>query len=123
MASSPQTTAARLRTAGEDPRLPALLLGLLSLAAFVLILVLGRHATFFFDEWDFVLGRQGHSADVFLKPHNEHISVIPVLVYKAFFETVGLEHHWPYLAVLALMHVAVAACGFVLARRRVGPWI
>ena len=99
-----------------------MLLGLLSLVAFVVILVLGRDMTFYYDEWNFVLGRAGHSADVFLKPHNEHISVVPVLVYKVLFNTVGLEHHWPYLAVLALMHIALGICVFVLARRRVGPW-
>src|SRR3954453_6450449 len=114
MASRPRTASARLRTVGADPRLPVVLLGVFSLAAFVLILVLGGHGTFFFDEWDFVLGRQGPSPAGFLRPHNEHISVVPVLVYKAFFETVGLAHHWPYLAVLALMHVAVAVCVFVL---------
>ena len=103
-------------------RLPVALLCLLSLVAFALILFVGRGMTFYFDEWDFVLGRTGHSADVFLKPHNEHISVVPVLVYKVLFKTVGLEHHWPYLAVLALMHVALGICVFVLARRRVGPW-
>lgn len=105
-----------------DPRLPVALLGLLSLGAFVLILVLGRGLTFFYDEWTFVLTRAGHSADVFLRPHNEHISVIPVIVYKVLFKTVGLEHHWPYLAVLALMHVSLGICVFVLAQRRVGPW-
>ena len=99
-----------------------MVLGLLSLVAFALILVLGRDTTFYFDEWDFVLGRAGHSADVFLKPHNEHISVVPVLVYKVLFKNVGLAHHWPYLAALALMHVALGMCVFVLARRRVGPW-
>ena len=112
----------RHRRLNPDPRLPVVLLGLLSLVAFVLILVLGRDITFYYDEWDFVLGRAGHSADVFLKPHNEHISVVPVLVYKVLFKTVGLEHHWPYLVVLALMHVALGISVFVLARRRVGPW-
>ena len=116
------TTTQRVRLAGEDPRLPVVLLGLVSLVAFVLVLVLGRNSTFFYDEWNFVLERSGHSAKVFLRPHNEHISVVPIFIYKVLFATAGLEHHWPYLAVLALMHIGVAVCVFVLASRRVGPW-
>ena len=59
---------------------------------------------------------------MFLKPHNEHISVVPVAIYKVLLQVVGVAHHWPYLAVLALMHCALGAGVFVLARRRVGGW-
>ena len=83
---------------------------------------LGRGVGFYFDEWNFLLERRGHSAAVFLKPHNEHISVVPVAIYKVLLQVVGLAHHWPYLAVLALMHCALGAGVFVLARRRVGGW-
>jgi hypothetical protein len=83
---------------------------------------LGRGIGFFYDEWDFVLGRQGHSLDVFLKPHNEHVALMPVIVYKVLFSAVGLGHHWPYLAVLAAMHVLLGIGVYLLARPRVGAW-
>ena len=47
---------------------------------------------------------------------------MPVAIYKVLLQVVGLAHHWPYLAVLALMHCALGAGVFVLARRRVGGW-
>jgi hypothetical protein len=104
------------------PSAPLVALGAVVVAAFALILYLGRGVGFFFDEWNFVLDRQGHSLDAFLKPHNEHISLVPVLVYKVLFNVVGLSHHWPYLAVLGVMHAGLGVGVFLLARARVGAW-
>ena len=108
--------------AARSPRAPVAGLAAACVAAFGLIMFLGRGVGFYFDEWNFLLERRGHSADVFLKPHNEHISVVPVAIYKVLLQVVGVGHHWPYLAVLALMHCALGAGVFVLARRRVGGW-
>jgi hypothetical protein len=96
-------------------------LALVTLAAFVLILYLGRGEIFYFDEWNFVLDRRGHTAGAFLEPHNEHIVVVPVIIYKLLLQTSGLAHHWPYLMVLALMHLGVGLGVFLLIRPRLGP--
>jgi len=104
-------------------RRPVVAMVALSVLALAAYMVAGRHVGFFYDEWDFVLGRQAWTADAVLQPHNEHISVLPVLAYKALFDTVGLHHHWPYRALLALLYAGCGLVVFLLARRRVGGWM
>ncbi len=83
---------------------------------------------FFADEWEFIVRRsrpQGlsHILDVYLKPHNEHWSTIPLLVYRAVFGVVGLKAYWPYLIVLFVSHLGLA---WLISRQlladRVGLW-
>jgi hypothetical protein len=95
----------------------AVLLG----AAGVFVLWETRGSYFWFDEWVWIADRRELSAASFLEPHNQHLSLLPVAIYRALFETVGLEHYLPY----RLVHVATyLACGlavFLYARPRVGP--
>ena len=76
---------------------------------------------FFADEWEFITTRSrpgirhvGQFADVLFRPHNEHWSTLPIIVYRAVFGLVGLKAYWPYLVVLLALHCAV---GVLLARR------
>ena len=94
----------------------------LAVLAFAGIMVAGRRIDIFFDEWSFVLDRRAWTASAFLHPHNEHISVLPVLVYKLWFATFGLAHHWMLRAVLAALYVGCGVAVYLLARRRIGPW-
>ncbi len=94
----------------------------LAVLAFAGIMVAGRRIDIFFDEWSFVLDRRAWTASAFLHPHNEHISVLPVLVYKLWFGIFGLAHHWMLRAVLAALYVGCGVVVYLLARRRVGPW-
>ena len=48
--------------------------------------------------------------------------LVPVIVYKVLLAVVGLGHHWPYLAALALMHVGLGVGVYLLASRRLGGW-
>ena len=93
----------------------------LSGAAAAKIFIVGRGLNFFYDEWSFVLYRRGHGLDTFLEPHNGHLSLIPVVMYKLLFEFVGLEHYGPYRLTVIALHVACAYLLFLLLRRRVGP--
>ena len=43
-----------------------------------------------------------------LVPHNENLSLVPVLMYWTLFHTVGLTY-WPYRLMIALAEVIVAA--------------
>jgi len=74
-----------------------------------LLLVQMRGLSFFQDEWDFVLLRRGFSAHVLLTPHNEHLSLVPILVYKAMLGAFGATSYAPFkaLAVLDLVLLAV----------------
>jgi hypothetical protein len=111
-----------LASAARHRNAPTVSLTAIAVVAFVLLMYLARGVGFYFDEWNFVLDRVGHSPKVFLEPHNEHIAVLPVFVYKVLLELFGLDHHWPFLVVLLVMHVLLGVGVYLLARPRVGPW-
>ena len=89
----------------------------------VLLLYAGRHLTFFYDEWAWIEQRRGGALSTYLDPHNGHLSLFPVVVYKLLFALVGLRHYTPYRAVGVAVHVLCGALLYVLVRRRVGPWL
>jgi hypothetical protein len=79
-----------------------------------------RGTTLWFDEWQWALERRGGDVDTYLRPHNEHLSLVPVAVYKALFATVGIERSIPYRAVLVVAQALCAAIVYAYARPRVG---
>jgi hypothetical protein len=93
------------------------------LFAGLFILWAGRGTTFLYDEWAIVLGRRGADLDTYLRPHNEHLIVLDVAVYKALFATVGTGSYWPYRLVVALLHVVLIVLVYTFAKRRVGPLV
>lgn len=93
---------------------------MLAALTLALLMYLTRAVGFYYDEWNFVLDRSGNAPGVFLRPHNEHISIVPVLIYKALIAIFGLNHHWPFMAALAAMHVGLGCAVYALARPRVG---
>lgn len=69
---------------------------------------LDRNLWFFGDEWDFLTRRGLHGAYFSLwAPHNEHWSVLPILLWRAVYSLAHLSSYWPYLVPLLLAHVAV----------------
>ena len=101
-------------------RIVAVYLFVVSSLTAAAILWAGRGTTFFSDEWEFVVVRRGWTLDTFFGPHGEHVVVLPVVLYKTLFETVGLNAYWPYRCVLLLVHLACVWLVFRLAGRRVG---
>lgn len=95
-------------------------LALLSFVAFVLIYRKGLGTTFYYDEWNFVMNRRAWDLDTFLRAHNEHFSLVPVLIFKVLFATVGLDSYGVYRALLLVVHLTVVVLLFMYARRRVG---
>lgn len=93
----------------------------LAVIAFITILTMGMGMTFFADEWAFIESRSLGDPATWLPPHNEHWSTLPILVYRAMVETIGIGSYLPYLAVVALLHLVVAGCVYVLLERRTGP--
>jgi hypothetical protein len=82
-----------------------------------------RGTTLFSDEWGWALERRGGGLDTFLKPHNEHFSLIPVALYKLLFVTVGLGDNGPYRAMVVAGQLTCVALVFVYAKRRVGSYL
>ena len=95
------------------------MVGIVTAAAFVLILWLGRGMTFFADEWAVIIARP-ISFDSFLQPFNEHWLGVTTLVYRLFLERIGLTTYLPYLALLLGLHVIVVLEVYLLARRSAG---
>ena len=90
----------------------------LCVAAFVRYDRIGRGLTFFFDEWDWVITRHSGVRSLLLA-HNGHFSLVPALVFRALFKTVGLGNYAPYRHVGLLVHIAVAsALALIVGRRR-----
>jgi hypothetical protein len=82
---------------------------LLTLAfATVVLAVANRNQWFFGDEWAFIASRGPGFAELDLfRPHNDHWSTIPLLVYWALLSLVGLKSYLPYAAALAVMHLGL----------------
>ena len=93
-------------------------------AAWALIAHLGNYFWFHGDEWDFLVTRNAGDIGDLLRPHNEHISVLPILVYRALWHLFGLHSYDPYqLCVIALHLTAAVLLRAVMRRSGVNPWI
>ncbi|NLD77355.1 MAG: hypothetical protein GX643_11885 [Acidimicrobiales bacterium] len=116
------TPAGRWRPRREHLPL-AFFVGLLVVAVPVLFHA-GRHQWFFLDEFDFLAGRDLRSFDDLFRPHNEHWSTPPIVVYRLLFRIVGLNSYAPYLALSIGAHLAlVCLLRRVMRRSGVDPWI
>jgi hypothetical protein len=89
-------------------------------AAAVFLYVQTRGTTLWQDEWVWALYRRGDSAATFLDPHNQHLSLIPLAVYRLLFATAGLGDYRPYRIVVIGAHASCVVLLYVYARRRVG---
>jgi hypothetical protein len=95
-------------------------LALLSLLAFLLLYRKGFGTTFYYDEWNFLMNRRDWTIGTFLEPHNEHLSLVPIVLYKLLFVTVGIDDYAPYRVAVLLAHLLCVALLFLLVKRRVG---
>ena len=100
-----------------------MLLAAVFISAVIVIMHAGRDTTFAMDDWTWVQGRISWRPHIFLYPHNEHLSALPIFVYKVLFETVGLAHYWVWRLVAVAFDLTCAGLLFVFVRRRLGPWL
>ena len=107
----------------EPAILTWLALGALLVIGAVFLFYETRGTTFWFDEWLWALERHGGGVDSLLRPHNGHLSLIPVAVYKLLFNTAGLDDYAPYRAAVIACHLAYVALLFVYVRRRLGGYL
>ncbi len=104
------------------PRGEALAWGALTVllcAGAVLCLRDTRGTTLTFDEWDWVQHRRGDSLSTFLSPHNGHLSLLPLLIYRLLFATAGLQHYVVYRLLVVALHLLCVGLLYVYLRRRV----
>jgi len=82
-----------------------------------------RDTTFWFDEWTWVLDRRRGDLDSLLEPHNGHLSLVPVAIYKALFASAGLTDYGPFRALIIAAHLVCVALVFAYVRKRVGDFV
>ncbi|HET7417578.1 MAG TPA: hypothetical protein VFJ61_08145 [Solirubrobacterales bacterium] len=102
---------------------PLILLAAALLASGLMLLVLTHELTFFQDTWEFLMNRRELTADNLLRPHNEHIVLIPVAIELALLHVFGMSSALPEYLLLITMVLVAATLLFVYAQRRVGPWL
>lgn len=102
---------------------PTLLFAAAAAVSAGLLLLLGSRLTFLLDDWEFLVYRPGFTDEAILGPHNEHIVVIPILVYKALLATAGMDSALPYRAVSTALFIISVALLYVYLRRRIGAWL
>lgn len=95
-------------------------LGILLAFSGVFFIRLTRGTTFWTDEWVWILHRRADTLAAFLQPHNEHLSLVPVTIYKLMFAFVGLTSYVPYRVMVIAAHLGCVVLVFIYARRRVG---
>lgn len=84
----------------------------------------GHTQWFFLDDWDFVAGRSLSSVHDLFRPHNEHWSTLPIVVYRVIWQFFGLRTYVPYqFAVLTLHLTAAVLLRRIMRRADVDPWI
>jgi hypothetical protein len=98
------------------------LLGAMLAAGAAFLLIQTRGTVFLDDEWIWILHRRAGTVAALLDPHNSHLSLVPILIYKLLFAVVGLRHYWPYRVLVTAAHLAVVTLVFVYVRGRVGRW-
>jgi hypothetical protein len=111
-----------LSTDRGAPWIPWAILALILLASAAFAFWAGRGTTFRGDDWDLLINRSGFNSDVFLVPHNEHLSALLVVAFKAIPGLFG-PHYGALRAGLLILDLAVAILFFVFARERVGAWL
>ena len=115
----------RRRRQGPESALLAFVAFLLvEVGGLVLWLTLARRQWFQADEWDFLAGRTaGNFGDLF-RDHYGHWSTLPILLYRLWWWLFGIRSYMPYLLLVVLSHLAIAALlRCVMRRAGVGPWV
>src|SRR6187200_2055234 len=96
----------------------------IEIAAFPLLLVFGRHAWFTQDDWDFLSARTAGDPGDWFRGHFNHMTTLPILVYRLFWVLFGVHTYVPYLALVILLHLVAAALLWALIRRTgARPWL
>ncbi len=91
--------------------------------AFPLYLWRGNEQWFFLDEWDYLAARSLSISDL-LRPHNEHWTTLPIVVYRVLWRFVGLRSYVPYQVIIVALQLGAAVLlRRIMRRAGVGPWV
>ena len=114
------------RLVPPEPRAPWVVSATIIVAAGIYLFVLASSLWFLLDDWAFLLHRRvSFFGDLnLLDPHNDHWSLIPILVFRFMFHVVGMHSYLPYVALTIGLHLGICIALWV-ALRRFGayPWV
>jgi hypothetical protein len=105
---------------GAKERSIALALGALLVLTGAWLMYESRGTTLWFDDWIWALEYDDNSLGDFIRPHNGHPTLVPVLVYRLLFATVGIDGSAAFRAVGIGGHLLVVTVLFVYTLRRAG---
>jgi hypothetical protein len=121
-ASLPESTTSTSRSTSERVVTRVHVLTLLAAAGFLIYESTQRW--FFGDEWNFLAGRGlrlGRTGIFY--PYNQHWVTIPIVIWRALFNVVGVHDYWLYsLPVVAAQLVACHMLWRIMLRHDVEPW-
>jgi hypothetical protein len=119
-----ETAPVAARTSEASRRYAVVTFCAVAVFTFFFVLTFGRDEWFLYDEWDFLTKRSGGSVGDLFRPHAEHWVTFPILTYRLLWTIFGVRTYLPYLAIVVVLHVTVAALlRVVMLRAGVGPWV
>ncbi len=90
----------------------------------VALLLIGRGLWATADDWMLTGPRSWSDPASLLRDHNQHFSLVPVVIYKSMFHVLGFTEYWPYRVVGVAIHLALVVLLRVFMRTTgIGPWI
>lgn len=102
---------------------PFLLLAFTAFASVIALLVVQSGFTFFQDEWNFVIHRQGFNAPAFFDPNDVHPVPLVAAIYKLCLAVFGMTSVGPERVIAVLVYATTAILLFAYVRRRLGDWL
>ena len=99
------------------------LVGVVALFSFALSLWINRNTWFLGDDFAMLTNRYFAAADgdwslALLSPHNDHLLVLPVLVFIGLGKMFGLDNHLVYMLPAIFMHIAILFAVAIILKKR-----
>lgn len=115
-----------VREVGQDraARAAVVWFAAIEVLAVPLLLFFGRRQWFQSDEWDFLSSRTAGNVGDWFRPHYDHWTMLPMLLYRLVWTFVGLRSYAPYQLLSIGSHlIAAALLWIVMGRAGVRPWL
>lgn len=108
----------------RGPRAALIAFTLWLIVSAVALLLIGRGLWATADDWMLTGPRSWSDPASLLRDHNQHFSLVPVVIYKSMFHVLGFSEYWPYRVVGVAIHLALVVLLRVFMRTTgIGPWI
>ncbi len=97
-----------------------MLLGLAVVISGLLLYHLTSGSSFWGDDWEWITTRRANTVHNFLSPYDGHLSVLPIVIYRAMFAVFGIDSYAPYRVLVIGLSLVVGLLVFEYARQRLG---